>query len=60
VKKFSFAVRGKPSARLLPVGEPDFPMGAWMRELTSLRAGMKTSRSASTPAAWDEVRQDRG
>ena len=52
-------VRGKPSARLLPVGEEDFPMSAWMRELASLRASLKTSRSASHSTTLDEVREDR-
>lgn len=52
-------VRGKPSARLLPVGEPDFPMGDWMRELASLRASVITSRPASKSTALDEVREDR-
>jgi len=52
-------VRGKPSARLLPVGEAEFSMGEWMRELASLRASMKTSRSAGNFTALDAVREDR-
>jgi|GEM_PF-493519 len=52
-------VRGKPSARLVAVGEADFPMGDWMRELSSLRASVMTSRLASNFTALDEVREDR-
>jgi len=52
-------VRGKPRARLLPVAQADFAMGAWMRELASLRASMKPRRLADSSSALDEVREDR-
>jgi len=52
-------VRGKPSARLIPVGEEDFPMSDWMRELASLRASMKIRLSAGHSTPLDGVREDR-
>jgi len=52
-------VRGKPSARLVPVGQAHFAMAEWMRELSSLRASMKAGHSAGRPTALDEVREDR-
>ena len=52
-------VRGKPSARLVPVGQADFVMDDWMRELASLRTSLKSSQSAGRPSALDEVREDR-
>jgi prevent-host-death family protein len=52
-------VRGSPRARLLPVAQADLAMGAWMRELASLRAGMKTGRVVDISTVLDEVREDR-
>ena len=52
-------VRGKPKARLLPVGEPDFSAIKWMRELAALRASVKTSRPAGNSPVLDEIREDR-
>jgi prevent-host-death family protein len=51
-------VRGRPSARLLPVGQADFAMDVWMGELASLRASLKTSQVVKS-TALDEVREDR-
>lgn len=52
-------VRGKPSARLVPVCQPGFAMDEWMQELASLREGMKSSRSVGNSTALGEVREDR-
>ena len=51
-------VRGRPKTRLLAVGGNDVQMEKWMRELESLRHGLKRGRPVKS-SVLDELREER-